>query len=215
MKIIAVNGSPRENGNTYTLLREALAGAGSTGAETTLYQLRGIVFSGCQSCFACKLKGGVSYGRCALRDGLTPMLQDIETADALILGSPNYIGAPTGAMKSFIERLIYPYNVYGKSWSSLFGRGMPTGLIYTMSSNEAWMKEMGYDAYPKFLENVLRLIFGAAETLIVTDTSLFEDYSLYVSDRFDPVHKAEIREKQFPIDCKKAFDMGKRLASRA
>ena len=114
----------------------------------------------------------------------------------------------TGMMKAFIERLIYPYIVYDLNWSSLRKKKIPTGFIYTMSSNDTWMKQMGYDQSLKFIENVLKMFLGSAETLIVNDTSMFEDYSKYVSSRFDPVEKAKIRDEQFPIDCQKAYDMG-------
>lgn len=117
-------------------------------------------------------------------------------------------------MKAFLERLIYPYVIYDSNMSSLFKKKIPTGFIYTMSSSEAWMKEMGYDQTAKFIEKVMAMIFGAVESLVVNDTYQFEDYSKIVGTRFDPVEKASIREKQFPIDCKKAFDMGVRFSQQ-
>lgn len=104
MKVIAFNGSPRKNWNTATLLEKALAGAASKGAETELIHLYDLDYKGCRSCFACKTKGGKSYGRCAAVDELTPVLKKVEEAGALILGAPVYMGAVNGAMQSFIER---------------------------------------------------------------------------------------------------------------
>ena len=89
MKVIAINGSPRKKWNTATLLQHALDGAASQGAETKLYHLADYDFRGCRSCFACKRIGSSSYGKCALRDGLTPILEEIDReADALIIGTP-------------------------------------------------------------------------------------------------------------------------------
>ncbi len=96
--VIAVNGSPRKNWNTVMMLEKALEGAASQGAETELVHLYDLDFRGCTSCFACKLKGGKSYGRCAVRDDLSPLLDRIHDADALILGSPIYFGTVTGEM---------------------------------------------------------------------------------------------------------------------
>jgi multimeric flavodoxin WrbA len=109
MKVIAINGSPRKKWNTAMMLEHALQGAASQGADTDLIHLYDLDFKGCTSCFACKLKGGASYGRCAMRDGLTPVLDAIAEADALLLGSPIYFGTVTGEMRSFMERLFFPY----------------------------------------------------------------------------------------------------------
>jgi len=65
MKVMAINGSPRKNWNTATLLEKALEGAASEGAETEIVHLYDLEFKGCTSCFACKLKGGKSLARCS------------------------------------------------------------------------------------------------------------------------------------------------------
>ena len=103
-KIIAINGSPRKNGNTAILLNKALEGAAAQGAETELINLYDLNYKGCISCFACKLKDGKSYGQCICKDGLTSVLESIKQADALLLGSPIYFGAVTGAMRSFMSQ---------------------------------------------------------------------------------------------------------------
>ncbi len=212
MKLIAVNGSPRKEGNTAILLSHAMQGAASKGFETERVDLCNLNFKGCISCFACKLKDGKSYGKCAVQDELSPVLAKIYESDALLLGSPNYIGSPTGMMKAFIERLVYPYIVYDPNWSTLFPKKIPVVFIYTMSSSADWMKKMGYDQSTFFLENIFKLFFGSAQSVIVNDTSMFDDYSKYVSSRFDQVEKAKIHAEQFPIECKKAFDIGAGLA---
>jgi hypothetical protein len=58
----------------------------------------------------------------------------------------------------------------------------------------------------------MRTIFGSLESLYVTDTLQFDDYSKYVADLFDPVAKAERRRKVFPDDCREAYEMGARFA---
>ncbi|HWQ47525.1 MAG TPA: flavodoxin family protein [Methanosarcina sp.] len=214
MKVIAFNGSPRKTWNTATLLIKALEGAASQGAETELIHLYDLNYKGCISCFACKNKSNKSYGKCAINDELTPILAKVEDADAIILGSPNYMGSPTCMMKAFLERLIYPYVVYTLNISSLFKKKIPAGFIYTMSSNEAWMKEMRYDIASQFIEGLMKMIFGSAESLVVNNTYQFEDYSKIAGTRFDPVEKARIREEQFPKDCEKAFEMGVRFSQQ-
>jgi multimeric flavodoxin WrbA len=195
-------------------LTKALEGAASQGAETGLIHLYDLNYKGCISCFACKRKGGKSYGKCAAKDGLTPILARVEEADALILGSPNYLGYPTGMMKAFLERLVFQYLVYDSNFTSLLKKRMPVGFIYTMNAPADWMKALGYDQTIKSIEDMMRLYFGSAESLLVCDTYQFDDYSKYVAPRFDAVAKAGTREKQFPVDCKKAFDMGVRISQK-
>jgi multimeric flavodoxin WrbA len=212
MKVLAINGSPRTKCNTATLLNNALEGAASQGAETELVHLYKLNFKGCISCFACKLKNGESYGRCAVNDDLTPILEKAEEADAIILGSPIYLGTATGEMRSLMERLIFPYLAYDANHSTLFKRRIKTGLIYTMGAKEDQMKLMGYDPALNFVEMVMKRIFGESESLLVTDTYQFDDYSKYESTSFNVAEKAKRREEEFPKDCQKAFDMGVRFA---
>jgi multimeric flavodoxin WrbA len=211
MKILAINGSPRKEWNTATLLEKALEGAASKGAETELINLYDLDFKGCTSCFSCKIKNGKSYGKCAYKDELTPILNKVADADAIILGSPIYLGYVTGEMKSFLERMIYPYLVYDPERSSLFKGKIPTGFIYTLGAPESRVKEMGYDSQFKMYEMLLTRMFGSSESLVVYDTLQFDDYSKYVSSSMDPVAKAKRHSEVFPLECQKAFDMGVRF----
>jgi len=211
-KVIAINGSPRKKWNTATLLNKALEGAASQGAETEIIHLYDLKYKGCISCFACKLKDGKSYGKCACKDDLTQILEKIEQSDALILGSPIYLGAATGEMRSFIERLIFPYLVYDENYSTLFNKKIPTGFIYTMNVNNQQMKDSRYNYHLQTTEWALKRVFGASESLFVTDTYQFDDYSKYVATKFNAEEKAKRREEEFPKDCNKSFAMGARFA---
>jgi multimeric flavodoxin WrbA len=214
MKVIAINGSPRKSWNTAQLLEKALAGAASRGAETELIHLYGLYFRGCISCFACKTKGGKSYGRCAVQDDLAPVLEETLRADAFILGSPVYFGCVTGEMRSFMERLLFPLMTYTDPPGSLFARRIDTGFVVTMGANEEMARERGFDGHVAQNEMLLKLIFGASESLCSYDTYQFEDYSKVVAPRFDPAKKAARREEVFPSDCEKAYAMGARFAQR-
>jgi len=217
MKVIAFNGSPRKKWNTATLLEKALEGAAAQGADTELIHLYELNFKGCQSCFACKTKGGPSYGKCAIQDDLTPIFKKVEEADAIILGSPIYFGTVSGEMRSFMERLMFPYRPYvdpRDPRQSLFPKKINTGFIYTMNATEKQMKQWQFDQHPRLNERFLLLIFGASESLFSFDTYQFEDYSKVVAVRFDPEKKAKRRREVFPEDCDKAFEMGARFAKK-
>jgi multimeric flavodoxin WrbA len=212
MKVLAINGSPRKGWNTATLLNRALEGAASEGAETELIHLYDLDFKGCISCFACKLKDGISYGRCAVKDELTPLFKQIEEeVDVVILGSPIYFGTVSGELKSFMERLMFPYLTYTNPPSTLFPRKIPVGFIYTMNVSEQEMKDY-YGLHIGNNARVLSLLFGHAESIISCDTYQFEDYAKVVATRFDPEKKEKQRREVFPKDCEKAFEMGARFA---
>ncbi len=215
MKIIAVNGSPRPKGNTAVLLQNVLAGAASLGAETELINLYDLDFKGCRSCFACKLKGGSSYGKCAAQDELSPILEKILAADALALGSPIYFGALSGEMRSFLERLLFPILAYTPDHKNLLEKKIPAAFIYTMNIKAEQMEQYNYAQPLESSANYLARFLGSCETLIVNDTLQFDDYSRYVATAFDEAHKKQVHETQFKTDCQKAFELGKYLIIQA
>ena len=62
MKALFVNGSPRKNWNTYKMLASAMKGATDAGADAELVHLYDYSYTGCKSCFACKLKNAKTNG---------------------------------------------------------------------------------------------------------------------------------------------------------
>ncbi len=216
-KIYAVNGSPRRNGNTAEVLRHALRGAGDAGAETGLIELGELAFSGCLSCFGCKLKGGTSYGKCALRDDLTPVLEKLLESDGIVFGTPIYFGGETGLFRNFIERLFFAPLRYDAEHSSLTPKKFPVAFVYTMNVTPEQMEQIRYADRLRMLQAFAGRLFGGKtpEILYVCDTFQFSDYAKYDAPLFDIAHKAQVRRDQFPADCQKAFELGRRLASGA
>jgi multimeric flavodoxin WrbA len=80
-------------------------------------------------------------------------------------------------MKSFMERLLFPYSTYTDPPGSLFPRRIKAGFIYTMNVSAETMQEMGYIQYFKRHEMTLQRIYGASEYLCSCDTYQFDDYS--------------------------------------
>jgi multimeric flavodoxin WrbA len=105
MKAIAVNGSPRKNGNTYLMLKTVLAELEKRGIETEIIQAGDRSIHGCTACGACRNN---AEPRCAFDDDIVnESIRKIAQADALILGSPVYFGGLTAQMKAFIDRVGY------------------------------------------------------------------------------------------------------------
>jgi multimeric flavodoxin WrbA len=214
MKVIAFNGSPRkEKWNTVTLLNNALEGAASMGANTEMVHLYNLKFSGCISCFACKKTDRNQDGICALKDDLTPVLDRVRDADALLIGTPVYYHAESAATRAFLERLFFPYNKYSKAFESLFPKKIKTGLIYTMNITEEMANDSGYDKHFVMTKWALETTFGECEVILCTDTLQYDDYDKYESEAFDGKAKLKRHKEIFPNDCKRVFDLGVRLAS--
>jgi multimeric flavodoxin WrbA len=210
-KIIAINGSPRKRGNTTTLLQYALDGAASLNAETEIVHLYELNYKGCISCFACKRIDGKGFCKCAMKDELSPILEKVMSSDAVILGSPIYLSDVTGEMRSFIERFIFMNLSYDKGISNYTGK-LNVGSIYTMNVPESMMEQLRYNAmFDKFNNSTQSILHGKCEYMTSNDTYQFDDYSKYAAGHFDEKHKREVKEEQFPLDCQKAFEIGKRL----
>lgn len=154
-----------------------------------------------------------------MRDDLTDVLEEILFADVLLIGSPIYLGDITGAVRSFLERLIFMNLSYGKqgentqSHRSNFNGRINTGFIYTMNIPAESVEPVGYQYNFDLHKRYLGLLNGEVKSLIVPDTYQFDDYQKYDAFHFDEQHKAKIRKEQFPVYCQKAFDLGAKLAS--
>ncbi len=99
MKVLGVGFSARKNGNSETLLGEALKGAGECGAETEFLPLRNKDIRPCLGCQSCK-----EAGVCAIKDDMVEVYAKLEEADGLILASPVYYYSVSGLGKAFLDR---------------------------------------------------------------------------------------------------------------
>ncbi len=214
MKVMAFNGSPRKKKwNTVTLLENALKGAASVGADTELIQLYDLKYSGCISCFACKKLGRKMDGLCVVQDDLTSVLERVRSADALIIGSPIYFGTESAATRALLERLLFPYLNYSKDMKSLFPAIIRTALILTMNASEDLIEMIGYDKHFASTKMALETIFGECEVLLSADTLQYNDYDKYEHEIFDKEEKIKRHEEVFPLDCERACELGRRIAS--
>ncbi len=211
MKVIAINGSPRKKWNTAQLLQQALKGAESAGAETELINLYELTYRGCISCFGCKRKDAVPC-KCYMKDDLTPILEKVQSADGLLLGSPIYFGDVTGQMRCFLERLSFPAMTYDDYGKQLYDGQINAAFFFTMNVGDEYAKM--YQPVFENNTNLLKKFGGMTEYYLATDTLQFDDYSKFQAGRFDENAKRQRHEGQFQKDLANAFEIGKRLVSR-
>ena len=215
MKVYAINGSPRKNKNTATLLQKALDGVKEATkdkeVETEIINLYDLNYTGCKSCFACKRLGGKNYGKCAINDDIYKILEKISQADGLIFGSPIYFSNITGQLLAFLERLLFPYLVYDKNYSTIPPKRMPTAFIYTMNVPENFMEQIGYPKALIHWKKFFKRPFTNHQFIYQIATYKFNNYEKYESSAFSKEAKEEHKRIQFPLDCKKAFELGVNL----
>jgi multimeric flavodoxin WrbA len=157
------------------------------------------------------MNDGKSYGKCVIKDDLHEVLEKLSQADGIIFGSPVYFHDITGQLKSFLERLLFPYLVYDNNMTSIALKKMPTAFIYTMNVTEEVMKEEGYLSTFNNMEFYLEKLFTKPSVMYSNDTYQFNNYSKYKVECFSEEEKAEQRKIQFSLDCEKAFELGVNL----
>ena len=102
MKVILVNGSPREKGCTYTALCEVAGALEKNGIETEIFQVGAKPIAGCIGCNVC-----LKNGRCFVDDPVNEFVEKAKTADGFVFGSPVHYAAASGAITSFLDRAFY------------------------------------------------------------------------------------------------------------
>jgi multimeric flavodoxin WrbA len=208
MKAFAVSGAANKSRNTAEMLKNALDGAlsvpGATGEAVNLYDLN---FRGCIGCHSCKLLDEDKFAKCAMRDDLTPVLEKAKEADVLLLGSPIYFSNVTGEMRSFLERLFFPGITYNKDRGATYAKRPKVGWVFTMNAPGEFYNELFSS-----LAGMTGRIIGETEYAIAFQTQQFNDYSKYAASGFDEEYVKRRHIEQFPLDCKAAYDMGRRLA---
>lgn len=148
--VVALEGSGRRNGNSATLLREALRAAG----DCLTYPLSDLSFRGCIGCGACRK----TAPGCVLLDDLTPVLGALAQADGVALAAPIYYGYPSGLLKSCLDRW---YSLRDGRRNLRVPQGRPALLILTQAHPDpaayAWTVESlrktlaGYGFVPQIL----------------------------------------------------------------
>ena len=207
-KIMIIDGGPRKNFNTASMLQKIAEGAGSVSSEIEVKTVRlyGLDYKGCMSCMACKIKGKAS-NVCKFKDALTPILEEIAEADGLVLGSPIYFGDVTGQMRTFLERLAFPWLSYN-DYSMTAPKRMPVILVETMNGTPERNNSQGYGS----MEYCISTALGEPERLIAYNTYQVKNYDRFELASFSEAAKRQYRDEHWEQDLQKAFEAGRRMA---
>ncbi len=122
MKIVAINGSPRKNGNTALLIHEMFKIFEAEGFQTELVQLGNKPVHGCTACAKCKEE---QDGRCHIKnDHLNLCIDKMLEADGIIIGSPVYFADVTTEIKALIDVAGYATRAGGHLLKRKVGAGV-------------------------------------------------------------------------------------------
>ena len=102
MKVLMLNGSPREGGNTSLALAEMRRVFEENGVEVELLQVGDMAIRGCRGCAAC-----YKLGRCAIDDIVNELAPKLQECDGMVVGSPVYYAAASSTLTALLDRLFY------------------------------------------------------------------------------------------------------------
>lgn len=102
MKVLLVNGSPHQNGCTYTALKEVEKTLNEEGIETEIFWIKNKPIGGCIACKSC-----VKNGKCVFDDVVNEFVEKAQYFDGFIFGSPVHYAGATGNITAFMDRAFY------------------------------------------------------------------------------------------------------------
>ena len=120
MKVIAINGSPKKEGNTFHALSIIGEQLKANDIDFEILHVGNKMIHGCIACSKC---AETMDKRCSgvPNDDLNKLNQQIYEADGILLGSPVYYGGIAGTMKSFLDRLFFVSGANGNLFRQKVG----------------------------------------------------------------------------------------------
>jgi multimeric flavodoxin WrbA len=170
MKILGIDGSPRKNGNTETLVNTILQGAEANGAETRHYKIAEMKLSPCLGCMDCR-----ESGSCIHEDDMTPLYDEIQSSDGIIIGSPVYMWQVSAQTKTFLDRLVL---FVKPDFSSRLKGSKRLVLAFTQGNPDV----QAFQTYFEYLENLFSFLHYEVKGTIVAAGTRQENDILQQSD---------------------------------
>ena len=110
MKVLAINGSPKEKGNTFQAIEVVASELEKQGIETEIVHVGNKDIRGCLACGGCARN---KNQKCVIDDEVNCLVQKMKDADGIIIGSPVYYASIAGTMKCFLDRAFYVASANG------------------------------------------------------------------------------------------------------
>jgi len=118
LKVVLINGSPRENGCTFTALSEIKMQLEKNDIEAEIFHIGKGPIRGCTACGVCKRE---KLGHCVFSDDrVNECIERLNAADGMVIGVPVYYAGPAGSAMAFMDRIFYSK----KSFANKVGAGI-------------------------------------------------------------------------------------------
>ncbi len=160
MNIIGFIASPRKEGNTAWIVNKILEGSKEQGAQTQVWYSSELDIKPCKGCLGCRKGDG-----CVINDDMQKLYDALEWADALVLGSPIYMGQMSAQAKIFTDRLFAQITPRFSPHFKEENAGKKLVLAFTQGNPDAAMFQMYYD----YTKNMFQLLeFEVKDVVVVT-----------------------------------------------
>lgn len=144
MKVVSLLGSPRREGNSTQLAEAISSTLEENGNSVTAFSLNKLNSKGCQACGACKTTSEV----CIVKDDLTDVLEEVKSADVIIMATPVYWGDISAQLKTFIDR-TYSYLTPGFMTDDIKHR-LPKGKKLVFVQTQGGPEELYGDVFERY-----------------------------------------------------------------
>ena len=129
MHVVAINGSPKEEGNTFHALKLVTEELEKQGISSEIIQVGNKNIHGCMACGGCSQN---KNEQCIINDEVNGIIQKMKAADGIIIGSPVYYASIAGTMKCFLDRAFYTASANG----GLFRHKVGASVVAVRRSGE-------------------------------------------------------------------------------
>ena len=160
MKVLAISGSPRKDGNSETVIRKIIEKLDRY--ESEFVRLNDLSLKGCQACRYCRTKGN----KCILKDDISNLLEKMKDADRIIIGSPNYMGCVSGQFKILMDRM---YSLKDSGRNSRLDAGKKAVLVFSQGHSDETAYAECYNNVKKRIES---LNIEVADTVIASNVEI-------------------------------------------
>ena len=184
LNIVGINGSPRKNGNSATLLKWVLAGCAEAGAGVELIQISDYDIQYCQGCNRC-----LREGACPIDDDYLLLFRKMMAADGIVVASPVYADAPTAQLKTLMDRMTL-LNLFGATFQNKLSVGLATSGVAPTKNVARRIADM-FGCRCGFLGATTATLKGGYQPL-------------------ELVHKPDLPEKANRLGKKLVYRLGKR-----
>jgi multimeric flavodoxin WrbA len=176
MKIIGFIASPRKSGNTACVVNKILEGAKEQGAETQAWCSGELAIQPCKGCLSC-----VQSDQCVINDDMQQLYHALKEADALILGSPVYMGQMSAQAKTFTDRLFAQITPRFSPNFKEENAGKKLVLVFTQGNPNSGMFQTYFD-YTKGMFQLLEFdVRGVHVVAGMRNEPAYENKELHVA----------------------------------